>query len=129
MEWCEWVNITFNNLVIPWNGVDGLTSHFNYSMHMCRFVIHNPVVLSFFVTYHLVFNKLKRVNTTGATIEASQFTLYIYSLHVFNKLKRVNTTGVSNEASRFALYIYSFCVYVYLIFLLIYIHVLHNFHN
>ena len=43
MEWCEWVNVTFNNLiipwnggwvnvtfnnlVIPWNGVDGLTSH------------------------------------------------------------------------------------------------------
>jgi hypothetical protein len=27
MEWCERANITFNNLVIPWNGVDGLTSH------------------------------------------------------------------------------------------------------
>jgi hypothetical protein len=27
MEWCERVNVTFNNLVIPWNGVDELTSH------------------------------------------------------------------------------------------------------
>jgi hypothetical protein len=27
MEWCEWINVTFNNLVIPWNGVNGLTSH------------------------------------------------------------------------------------------------------
>jgi hypothetical protein len=26
MEWCEWINVTFNNLVIPWNGVDGFTS-------------------------------------------------------------------------------------------------------
>jgi hypothetical protein len=26
MKWCEWVNVTFNNLVIPRNGVDGLTS-------------------------------------------------------------------------------------------------------
>ena len=24
MEWCEWVNVTFNNLVIPWNGVNGV---------------------------------------------------------------------------------------------------------
>jgi hypothetical protein len=22
MEWCEWVNVTFNHLVIPWNGVN-----------------------------------------------------------------------------------------------------------
>ena len=27
MEWCEWVNVIFNNLVIPWNGVNGLMSH------------------------------------------------------------------------------------------------------
>ena len=27
MEWCEWVNVTFNHLVIPWNGVNRLTSH------------------------------------------------------------------------------------------------------
>ena len=27
IPWCRWVNVTFNNLVIPWNGVDGLTSH------------------------------------------------------------------------------------------------------
>jgi hypothetical protein len=27
MEWCEWVNVTFNHLVIPWNGVNGLTSY------------------------------------------------------------------------------------------------------
>ena len=27
MEWCEWAKITFKNLVIPWNGVYGLTSH------------------------------------------------------------------------------------------------------
>jgi hypothetical protein len=27
MEWCEWVNVTFNNLVIPWNGANRLTSH------------------------------------------------------------------------------------------------------
>jgi hypothetical protein len=24
MEWFEWVNVTFNNLVILWNGVKGL---------------------------------------------------------------------------------------------------------
>jgi hypothetical protein len=24
MEWCRWINVTFNNLVIPWNGVDGV---------------------------------------------------------------------------------------------------------
>jgi hypothetical protein len=24
MEWCRWVNVTFNNLVIPWIGVDVL---------------------------------------------------------------------------------------------------------
>ena len=27
MEWCEWVSVKANNLVIPWNGVDWLTSH------------------------------------------------------------------------------------------------------
>jgi hypothetical protein len=27
MEWCIWVNVTFNNLDIPWNGVNGLMSH------------------------------------------------------------------------------------------------------
>jgi meiotically up-regulated gene 157 (Mug157) protein len=27
MEWCRWVNVTFSNLVIPWNGVDGLRLH------------------------------------------------------------------------------------------------------
>jgi hypothetical protein len=38
MEWCEWVNVTFNNLVIPWNGVNGLMSHLQstYSMVWCR---------------------------------------------------------------------------------------------
>ena len=29
MEWCEWVNVTFNNLVIPWNGVEWVNVPFN----------------------------------------------------------------------------------------------------
>ena len=40
MEWCRWVNVTFNNLVIPWNGVNGLTSLLTicYSMEWCEWV-------------------------------------------------------------------------------------------
>ena len=39
MEWCRWVNVTFNNLVIPWNGVDrGHIQQSSYSWNWCEWV-------------------------------------------------------------------------------------------
>ena len=38
MEWCRWVNVTFNNLVIPWNGGVNVTFNNGLFHGMCRWV-------------------------------------------------------------------------------------------